>query len=112
MPPEAALLLANGIFVVLGMVFAGIARSAARDTLAQLRRIRSQVDEIDLQQTLNSAHIKRLTASVGALGRWTQPPKPETVDGLPDPATDPEKWRAAVRRMADHQAKKPKGTLQ
>jgi len=109
MPAEAAILLANGIFLLFGMVFAGIARHSARQATSSLRKLRSQVDEIDLQQTLNSAHIKRLTASVGALGRGTQPPKQETTDGLPDPAKDPEKWRAAVRRMADHQSKKPKG---
>jgi hypothetical protein len=109
---ESVLLLVNGLFLCLAIASAGVARAAARDARSITRSVRTELADLDLETTRNSAHIKRLTSSVGALGRWTQPPKPETVNGLPDPGQDPEKWRAAVRRMAVHQSTKPKGELQ
>lgn len=109
---DSLALLFSGLLLCFSIAAAGVARAAAREAKAVTRSMRVQLSELDVQASLNSAHIKRLTASVGALGRWTKAPKAETDDGLPDPASDPEKWRAAVRRMADHQTRKPKGALQ
>lgn len=103
---DTLIVLVAGLFTCLAVASGLVARAAARDCRSITRQIRSQLAEIDVQTSMNTAHIKRLTGSVGALGRWANPSKPETPDGLPDPAVEPEKWRAAVRRMSDHQRTK------
>jgi len=93
-------LLISVAVLCLGLASAVVARAAARDARTVLRQLRSQVNEIELECTRHSAAIKRLTSSVGSLGRWSAQKAATDSQGLPDPSENPEKWRAAVRRLA------------
>lgn len=115
MPNIGPFMLISLVFFFLAAISALVARSAARQARSILRDVRSDIASIDREVTLHGASIKKLHASVGALGRWQgKKPgsNPNNPDELPDPTENPEAWRAAVRRMGLHQSLKPKGDLQ
>lgn len=105
-------LLFSALFLCLGALSALVARAAARDARALTREMRSNVNALELEVTRCGSQIKRLTSSVGALGRWAQPKAPPDPNELPDPDQNPEKWRAAVRLRALNAKNQPKGELQ
>jgi hypothetical protein len=108
-----SLMVFAGLFACVAAGFALSARHSARAYGVETRRIHSQLVALDLDIGRHDVAIRRLTSSVGALGRWSSRSEPEpTPDGLPDPKKDPEAWRSAVRRMGEHQKTKPKGELQ
>jgi len=111
---ESVLLLIPCAFMCFAAGFAFVARSAALDARVVTREVRSAINALELETTRHASQIKRLTSSVGALGRWNgQKAEPADPDALPDPASDPERWRDAVRRRAFQlKQKAPKGELQ
>lgn len=99
----------NGGFCALSVVSALVSRAAARDTRALLRVMRSDLDylasELELMRTQFRRIEGRQTARMGRDGA-----KPSaTGEQLPDPSTNPEAWRAAVRLIGLKRQQKEQG---
>lgn len=105
-------LLLSTLFLCFSVLSALVARAAAQDARQILRDLRTNLNALDLEQTRQSVQIKRLTSSVGALGRWSQAKPDRDPDALPDPNENPDKWRAAIRARAMNAKHQPKGELQ
>ncbi len=98
MVPEAVVLLFSLLFMCLAARYATASRQALTDARLLTREMRSSVADLELDMIRNAAAVKKMTAQIGGLSRSTLGKTLERAPGaLPDPKTDPEGWRAAVR---------------
>jgi beta-phosphoglucomutase-like phosphatase (HAD superfamily) len=104
---QPTFLIAAAIILALSCASALVARAAAREARSALRQTRTDLEALFLQVSALSAAIRRVEGRQTGLLR--NPKQVLTDDGLPDPLTNPEGWRAAVRRMGAHQSLKNKG---
>jgi hypothetical protein len=84
--------------VLFSMASAAVARAAARESRARLRELILDMERLASEHEGLLVRLRRVegrqTARIGRDG-----PKP-TDDGLPDPTSNPEAWRAAIRWRA------------
>lgn len=100
------LLVGASLCFVLALASALVARAAARRARASVRDLELAMDKLQSEFLAVTIRLRRVegrqTARLGRDG-------PRASNGLPDPAVDPEGWRAAVRRIP--QKPQPNGEL-
>lgn len=103
---DALLMLVSAVFSCLAVWSARETVKLNSETRNLMRDARSRLAELELMAEKSGGNLRKLTATVSAMGRWANPKLQAVTDnGLPDPASDPEKWRAAVRARSPNISK-------
>jgi len=95
-PPTLLAILS--LSVLLSLASAAVARAAARDARARLRELVLEMERLSAEHEGLLIRLRRVEGRQTARIGRDAPKQPD--DGLPDPNSNPEAWRAAIRWRA------------